>query len=259
MTLPKAYMNEIRDITGYWGTYLPSDRLLPGMVGRIENGLFTKEGMLSDYPGFDPAVHDKDKPQPSRNRVNIWQSKNVTAASAQADASVPGVPANGEVRFKFNKANNAVMICKEVRAQSFMNLGRVKALLFDLLKAEKWDPALCLITDVRLVEAAWICFATGSDQEAVINASATIGLAAAPIDALKEAAAQGTLEASWNKNKSAGYSTEVTDGGTPLFLALRFKRSIPVIGSYDLKFLKGDSQYFEEPDFGEKGGEPQEQ
>ena len=38
MTLPKAYMNEIRKITGYWGTYLPSDRLSPGMVGRVENG-----------------------------------------------------------------------------------------------------------------------------------------------------------------------------------------------------------------------------
>lgn len=257
MTLPKAYMNEIRDITGYWGTYLPSDRLVPGMVGRVENGLFTREGMLSDYPGFDPAVHDKEKPQPSRNRVNIWQSKNVTAASGQAVARAPGVPANGEVRFKFNKANNAVMICKEVRAQGFVNLGRVKSLLLDLFKAEKWNPGLCLITEVRLVDAAWICFATSSDQEAVINASATIGLAAAPIDALKDAAAQGTLEASWNKNKSAGYSTEVTKGGTPLFLALQFKRTIPLVGSYDLKFLKGDSQYFEEPEFGEKGVEAQ--
>jgi hypothetical protein len=91
---------------------------------------------------------------------------------------------------------------------------------------------------VRLEKAAWICFATSNDQEAVVNASASIGLGAMPIDALKDAAAKGDLSTSWSANKSAAYSTEVTDGGTPLFLALRFKRNILKLGAYDFSLTR---------------------
>lgn len=72
-----------------------------------------------------------------------------------------------------------------------------------------------------------------------------------PIEALKDAAAKGDLSTSWSANKSAGYSTEVTDGDTPLFLALRFRRTILKMGGYDLQFDKGPSPLFEEPAFGE--------
>jgi hypothetical protein len=192
-----------------------------------------------------------EKPQPSRNTVQVWQSKDVSAVTVKADANLPGAPASGVVKFGFSKANNAVMICKELRGQGFLHLGQVKSFLHDLLLAKQWEPDLCLITEVRLVTAAWICFATSSDQEAVVSASAAIGMGAVPIEALKDAAAKGDLSTSWNASKSAGYKTEVTDGGTPLFLALRFKRTIPLVGSYDLQFLKGESRLFEEPLFGD--------
>jgi len=251
MELPKAYMNEIRKITGYWGTYFPSNRLMPGMVGRVKDGLFENDRMLSESPGFDPALHSVGKPEPSRNLVQVWQSENVSAITVRAGANVPGVPASGASKFGFNKANNAVMICKELRGQGFQHLGQVKTLLHGLLETGQWDTDLCLITEVRLVKAAWICFATSSDQEAVVSASGSVGLGLGPIDALKDLAAKGELSTSWNSSKSAGYKTELTEGGTPLFLAIRFKRSIPLVGAYDLQFLKGDSRLFEEPEFGE--------
>jgi len=250
MTLPKVYMNEIRKITGYWGTYLPSDRLVPGMVGRLTDGIFHQERMLSEYSGYDPKLHGAAKPQPSRSPVSIWQSDDVVAVSSEVKASAPGLPASGEVRFGFKKANNAVMICKGLRSQSFINLGNVRSLLHDLYEAKEWDPALCLITDVRLVKSAWICFATGGGQEAVVNATATIGLAMPPIDALKDAAAKGDLSTSWKASTQAGYKTEVDEGGTPLFMALQFKRTFPGIGPYKLSTNKGASEYFEEPEFG---------
>lgn len=252
MTLPKAYMNEVRSITGYWGTYLPSDRLFPGMVGRVENGLFKNEGTgLSTYPGYDPALHGPDVPQPSRSPVSVWQSKTVSMSSTQANANLPGVP-GGSIRVGFSKANSAVMICKAIRTHSLISLGRVRTLLHDLLQDEKWDPSLCVVTDVVLVNAAWICFSTDRDQEAEITATGSVGLTGTPLDALTNAAAKGDLATSWNEQKSAGYSTEVTDGGTPLFQALQFKRSIPFVGERKLQFLRGAAADFEEPSFGDR-------
>lgn len=148
MDLPKAYINEIRNITGYWGTYFPSDRLIPGMVGRTVGGLFKNERMLSEYSGYDAALHGVAKPLPSRNTVQVWQSKDVSAVTMQAGANVPGAPATGAIKFAFNKANNAVMICKELREQGIAHLGNVKTFLRDLLIAKEWDPDLCLITEV---------------------------------------------------------------------------------------------------------------
>jgi hypothetical protein len=244
-------MNEIRKITGYWGTYLPSDRLFPGMVGRVENGLFTNEDSLSSFAGFDPAVHGPQKPQPSRTPVSVWQSKEVLMTSTQASANAPGNDASGAIRVGFSKANTAVMICKGIRSQGLINLAQVRSLMQDLLQDGKWDKDLCVVTEVLLVKAAWICFATNRDQEAEIKASASVGLTGTPIDALTNAAVKGDLSTSWSDKKSAGYSTEVTDGGTPLFHALRFKRSIFGLGPQKLQFLRGAATGFEEPEFGE--------
>jgi hypothetical protein len=244
-------MNEIRKITGYWGTYLPSDRLSPGMVGRVENGLFTREKSLAEYSGYNPSLHGPDKPQPGRNPVSVWQSKEIRMISAQGNADVPGEIAGGAIRVSFNKANAAVMICKGTRSQGLINLGEVRNLLHDLLEGGNWEPELCVVTEVRLVNAAWICFATSQDQEADIQASASVGLTGTPVDALTNAALKGSLSTSWSDKKSAGYSTEVTEGGTPLFQALCFKRTILGVGPRKLQFLRGADSAFEEPPFGE--------
>jgi hypothetical protein len=143
------------------------------------------------------------------------------------------------------------MICKGTRSQGLINLGDVRNLLHDLLVDGSWDLELCLVTEVRLVNAAWICFATNNDQEAEIRASASVGLTGTPLDVLTSAALKGEISTSWSEKKSAGYSTEVTDGGTPLFQALRFKRTILGLGPQKLQFLKGANSSFEEPAFGE--------
>ncbi|MGA8729677.1 MAG: hypothetical protein WB608_13075 [Terracidiphilus sp.] len=251
MTLPKAYMKVIRNITGYWGTYLPSERLIPGMVGRVENGLFVEDDPLEKYSGFDRTIHGAAKPEPSRSPVSVWQSKDVVVTSTQGKADVTGAPVKGSIRLGFSKANDAVMICKGIRSQGFKSLGAVRSLLYELYESGAWDKDLCLITEVVLVNAAWICFATNSNQQAEINASATVGIAEPALAALKLAAAEGSLTTSWSSDRSTGYSTEVTEGGTPLFHAIQFKRSLAGLGPTKLQFLRGGSSNFEEPAFGQ--------
>jgi len=260
MNLPREYIRIARDITGYWGAYPPSYPLSPGMIGRPDekNGAFIKEDYLKDMPGFNPVTHAVEDNAIGPDPVSVWTTKGVSMKALGAGVATPGLPASGKIQVHFGAENEAAVICNGNLYRSFSSLRAVKELMFDLLGKKKWDPAQCLVTEVLVAKAAWIFYATEKDQTAEIQGSAPLDLSkfALPLDALKELAGKADLVASFSGSRSAGITSSLPGGGTPLFRAIQFKEE----GIFDrrttIDFTKGADSTFVEPAFGEVQRKP---
>lgn len=249
-TLPKAYMRVAKEITGYWGTYLPSMELEPGTIGRVVDGIFVKEGRLDQFPGFDPAVHSVQE-EAERDPVSLWNTRHVSLNVLSADASLPAGAGSGGIRMQFGGANEAAIICSGNTYRSFTNLRAVKELMEQLLEDKKWDRDQCVVTEVLATRKAWICFSTGKDQAAELHLSGPVAPGAMdPLGVLKAAAGQASLMASSSNSEAAGYSTTLPNGGTPLFRAIKFSSGFNPFKAATPQYLKGGESAFEEPAFG---------
>ena len=106
VNLPKSYIRVARDITGYWGTYPPSLELKPAVIGRVLDGMFVKEGLLSQFPGYNPKTH-ADQEEPERNSVSLWNTRHVSMNVFGVDGSAPAGNASAGIRMQFGAANEA--------------------------------------------------------------------------------------------------------------------------------------------------------
>jgi hypothetical protein len=221
--LPKSYMRIARDITGYWGTYLPSLELRVGSIGRRVDGVFVREGHLSRYPAYSTAKIDIDD-RPGRGPTVVWATRSVRMEVLNAEAKAPGEVATGGVRLNFGGANEAAIICNTPREQYFADTLAIKELMWQLRKKGEWDDALCVVTGLVSVGSAWICFATESGQAAEIKATAPLALPGDPTAALSALSGSASLEASHSAATSSAFCASLPSGGTPLFRALKFNR-----------------------------------
>jgi hypothetical protein len=256
MGLPRQYIRVARDITGYWGAYPPSYPLSPGMIGRPDkkNGAFIREDYLKNMPGYNPVAHAVEDNAAGPDPVSVWTTKGVSMKALGADVATPGLPASGKIQVHFGAQNEAAIICNGNLYRAFSSLRAVKELMFDLLDKKKWDRGQCLVTEVLVAKAAWIFYATEKDQIAEIRGSAPLDLSksALPIDALKELAGKANLVVSFSGVRSGGITSSLSEGGTPLFRAIQFKKEGPIYRRRTtIDYLKGADSAFEEPAFGE--------
>jgi hypothetical protein len=243
-------MRVAKEITGYWGTYLPSMEMEPGVIGRVVGGLFVKEGHLNQFPGFNLALHSVQE-EAEHNSVSLWNTRHVSLRVIGVDASMPANGGSAGIRMQFGAANEAAIICNGNAYRSFADLRVVKELMQQLLESEKWDRDQCVVTEVLATKKAWICFSTAKDQTAELHAAAPLVPGADPLGVLKAAAGQANLIASSTNSEAAGYSTTLPNGGTPLFRAIKFRRDWPNPFHSSPQYLKGESA-FDEPVFGEE-------
>lgn len=248
--LPKAYMRVARNLTGYWGTYLPSLELQLGTIGRRVDGILVKQGHLSHFPGYDPAAYGIDDQRRSDPTV-FWATKSVHAEVLKADAKTPGDVASGGVRLNFGGADEAAIICNAPRDQSYADTLALKEFMWRLRERGVWDDDLCVVTDLVLVGSAWICFSTASGQAAEIKAKAPLALAADPTAALSALSGSGSLEAARSAATSSAFCATVQSEGTPLFRAIKFNRRWLGLVKPSLDLVRGASDAFEEPSFGD--------
>jgi hypothetical protein len=249
VNLPKSYIRVARDITGYWGTYPPSLELKPGVIGRVLDGMFVKEGLLSQFPGYNPKTH-ADQEEPERNSVSLWNTRHVSMNVFGVDGSAPAANASAGIRMQFGAANEAAIICIGNAYRSFVNLGVVKSLMMKLLEDQEWDRGQCIVTEVLATKKAWICFSTAKDQTAELHASTSLIPGVDPLGILKAAGGHAEFIASTANSEAAGYKISLPDGGTPLFRAIQFRRDWTHPFSVAPEYLRGSGSPFEEPDFG---------
>jgi hypothetical protein len=246
--LPKSYVNVVRDITGHWGTYPPSIKLEPGMVGRAVNGVFVEEGNLSQFAGFDPTIHAVNE-KANDDTESRWATSSVRIEMLGAKSKVSAIPTRLRMKVQFGRASEALIVCKGAKFESFANLEAVKELMRTLRENDEWDRELCVVTHVFAVKSALIFFSTDKGQSAEVEASGAFTLAFEPL-AVLQASANASLVASSKSEQFAGFFTALPSGGTPLFMAIRFNHAWWSLSKDTLGYLKGSGE-FEEPPFGE--------
>ncbi len=246
--LPQSYIRVVRDLTSYWGTYLPGRHLYVGMLFEFDDGVFVKAGDLAGLPTVEIANYPVET-EASDDAVMHWTSDAVTMEVIGADVAAPGAVASGGVRLTFGQAKQAAIICNGVRTSAYADITAVRDLLRRLRDAGVWKPNISLVTDVMVVDSAWLCFSTERDQQADIKASAPLALPAVPAEALKAIAGNGTLTASATAAKTSAICTTLPNGGTPLFRAIKFSPAWLGLGTPALGFVKGGGEEFMEPDF----------
>jgi hypothetical protein len=247
--LPRSYMKVARAITGYWGTYLPSLDLKLGTIGRQVGGVFVKEGHISRFPEYEPALFSIDDVE-QKAPTAVWNTSSVRMETLQVQADAPGKVVSAGVRLTFGAADEAAIICNIVREQSFSDLLALKDLMRRLYDQGRWDKDLCVVTEIISVASAWICFATASGQSAEIKASAPLSLPGDPLAALAAISGKGSLTASMDAKASSAFCATLPDGGTPLFRAMRFNQRLFGLLDPEIAYVRGGSSEFEEADFG---------
>lgn len=254
-TLPMSYMNVIRDLTAYWGTYPPSNRIAPGMIGRVVGGRFVAEGAIDKFPEYDKAAHSVQRERNSDDEMRWMTSRvKIDVFAANARARTTGVPVSLNMKIQFGAASEAILVCRGGVERSFSRLDAVKDLMRELLEQGKWDKELCVVTHVLEVDAARIFFSTSKDQTAELKATAASPNFIEPLAILQPSAKVG-LVASSTQKQFTGFFSGLSQGATPLFMAIRFnqKRWWAPTDWFrsQFQYLRGGSEEFEEPPFGE--------
>lgn len=247
--LPKNYMKVTRELTGYWGTYLPTVHLEPGMLGEVADGVFSSRGNVSKFAAYRAGTFPVIE-QRTDGAVTHWTTKSVSMEVFGASASAPADIAKGGVRLRFGAANEAAIICNGMRSASYDDIGAIKDLLRQLREDGEWDDDICLITDVVVVDSAWLCFSTDAGQAADITASSPLALPAAAVEALPLLGGKADISAAVTATKSSAICTNLPAGGTPLFRAIRFNPTWLGLGQPTLGLVRGEVGEFQEPAFG---------
>ncbi len=250
--LPKTYIKIVRDITGYWGTYPPTYPLAPGMIGKPQGGAFVRDSYLYLQPGYDPVAHAVEDNAASDDPVTVWTTRHVKMEALGADVEGPVVSVTAGIKMHFGGQNEAAIICNGNVYRAFTVLRSVKNLMLKLLDDGNWDREDCLVTEVLVAKSAWIFFSTERDQTAEMQAEVPLDLPnpASAIAVLNGLAGRARLTTSSMSIRTAGISSTLPEGGTPLFRAIRFKKWWPP-DHKTIDFVKGSDAAFEEQPFGE--------
>jgi len=124
--------------------------------------------------------------------------------------------------------------------------------------AGHWKAGVSLVTDVIVVDSAWLCFSTERNQQAEIKASAPLALPApsalailpaVPAEALKAIAGPGTLTASATAATARAICTTLPNGGTPLARSIKLSRTWLGLGTPELDAVKDGAEEFVQPVF----------
>ena len=242
-SLPKSYVKIAQKITSYCGAYPPSLPLQPGTVGLLAEGTFVREGEFNQYPGVEAGSY------PIRNEATgdstqVWMTEGVSLEKIGAKVKAPADTAEAKLKVSFRGADDAVIVCKDPHYVSFVDVRAVKNHVWELWNTRQWDRQNILVTEVFQASAAWIFFATGSNQTAEIGASAPLALAASPLAMLKALAGDASLNFSTDTSRSSSSITELRSTCTPLFKAVRISRTA-IFGS-KVDYVKGIDPRFED-------------
>ena len=243
--LPKSYIKVLRDLTTHWGTYPPSITLEPGAVGRVVDGVFIKEGHISQFAGFDATKHAVNETL-NDDTESRWATSSVKIEMIEAEGKVSAIPTTLRMKVQFGRASEALLVFMGASIRAFTNLEAVKELMRSLRQNGAWDPELCIVTQVFAVKSALIFFSTDKGQNAEVEASGTFALPFDPF-AVLQASVNTRLAAFSKSTQFAGFFTALPSGGTPLFMAIAFNQAWWSFDKDKIKYLKGNGEFVEPP------------
>jgi hypothetical protein len=243
-SLPKRYVAVARYLTGYWGAY-PLGRLVgPGAIGRSVGGVFEHERHMRDLPGVDFDAHSLFD-QPSGGSYNVWRSDGVNGELLELGmpAIATTLPIGAQIKLSFKREHSACISLRDARYVGFEDLVPIRTLVLRLWEEKAWDADWVLVTEVTAAESAAVVFATEAGQSASFRVSASLPL---PSDILSL-----LVEPSVSSMTSSGMFESVPGKCTPLFKAVRIRRTLRGWRPEVATVTKGPGDLFEEAVFGD--------
>ncbi len=191
MELDSRYAAEVRDRLGFFPVWPPGDAIAPGDVGTVRNGIFRREGTLSDLiAGIDLQVTSQAISAPTR-----FRSAGVTASQVKAAGGAPvepGIDAKGEVTITFGQSGGVAFDAERCEEAVISNMLLVRSAIE--ARSEAWKPGYVMVSRVTTAQAYTVIVAAQSGASLVLKGSA---------DALK----------SWNLAKAGISVAESNFGG----------------------------------------------
>ena len=249
--LPVRYMRILFNVTGYWGTYLPTRTMQPGMIGRRRDGKFEQVTHLERCPGYDAELLGLES-YAHEDALAEWSSEGVVLGGIKPSIDAPGKIAHLNMNLEFEHENDALVLLEGITHHQYSDTRHLKSLLYDLRELGEWEEDYCVVTEVIEAKTAWIFLATDTKQSAALSAETSVLPATAPAS-LKQLVGDAAIATSLDCKNFRGFFSKQASPSTPLFSAMRFNSEWWQLGlgKPDLLALKGADTAFEEATFGE--------
>lgn len=218
MTTALQYIEELQSQTRYTPTWLPTVRVTPGDIGRLDGYQFTKVATLADF-SITFEVEDmgiqSDLWYASRRAV----STNYKAAGKVPPVGSPFTEAEAGITVNFSRENAVVFHafgCRSARIKNQLALGKT---ILGLHERGKWDKDLAVVTEALTADSVTILIASSSDAQIDF-------LAAGDIKGANVQLADLDLKLQTRSEKSLSTKIIGATQLTPLFRASGVKRRV---------------------------------
>ena len=206
--LAARYSREMRLRFGLWPSWLPDARVAIGDFGRIQQGVFVREGQVHDLGvSYGLAARQAFGDQ-------LFASEGVRHAMLDGQVSERQTGAQAGARIEFGRGFGVFVGLRECHEERAADLISLADQLDRRRDAGVWSDDRCLVTGV--VEARAALIAVSSDGGAALEVSAT---APSP-DLLTLLGGEVRIA----REVSVGYRSLLTAGCTPLFRLVRLTR-----------------------------------
>ena len=207
-SIAEQYSRQLRRRFRMWPTWLPDGDVRVGDFGRIENGLFERQGRL------DGALSGLAARRTRSTADQLFASDGVRqVAVGAAGASVDAPDAKAAARIEFGRELGILVALRDCHETLATDPLATASELDTLRKEDKWQDGYCLVTGVVRAKRALI--AIGSKGGGTLELSAT-----APVSDLLTCL-DGEVRIS--SEVSVSYRALITDC-TPLFRLSKLAR-----------------------------------
>lgn len=195
MSLPKFLSKQFREELLCHPVWLPGEGIVPGDIGVMRDGIFTREGSFSDYSAVMANIVEEDIPVSSKSKFSIGVTMSLKLdAEAKID---PNLKVGGKLSFK--RGGGVVLHIPNQRRRYIRNLREVLAALPWSSKGFGKDTVL--VSEVRLAKAIALVLSESGDTSVDLTGKA---LALQALDIADASISFGATSA-------ASYTTSVGD------------------------------------------------
>lgn len=206
-SLVRLYAEKFRENLSHHPVWEPGARLVPGDVGRMHDGVFVREGHVSQLQrNVTPEPMEQPLKGPMRFSVGVT-ARSALAAGAQLD---PSLKVKGSL--KFASEGGVVFDARDRVQRGFVNLGLVLAAL--PWATPEYDDVV-VVAEVIAARVAGVAIAEGSEGEVEVSGT---------VQALK-ALDIGDASVSFGATEGAAYALQLRAGDQPYPVALRLYAS----------------------------------
>jgi hypothetical protein len=191
MNLDRSYAKHVRQRLGFFPVWPPGDAMAPGDLGRLEDGIFYREGTLAGTMGV-AGIQVAERPVTGLTR---FRSADCSSTAVKASGGAPvaaGITANARMTLKFANEGGVAFDATDCTEQTIANVLEVRERIES--DRARWPDDFVLVTRVTLARNFLVVVA---------------GKAGASVDLIGDASALG----SWNLANAELSSSEGNSGG----------------------------------------------